>query len=330
MRRRSLLSLLLAAALLPATIPAAAAVGADAAECQAAQTIAADGPVLSPATDSAAATEPAPASRPGILDDTPEGAAAQLRERAEQTRGLSTYVTLLVVLLLSGFGLPIPEEVPLLLAGYLARHGAANLGGLIATGLVGVLVADFILFLVVRRWRSHIFRLRWVRAMIQPRHIASARRLFHNHGLKIVIVARWLPALRSAVVLTASLTGVKLWRFMVVDTIAACITVPTATVLGYALADHIDRVIATFWHAEHVLVWSLLGFAVAGIVLRLLWLRRARRQSELVRPLPPRNGQIDSDEPAKTQLETDHALPAIPQPPRQVPERRKDKATNGS
>jgi membrane protein DedA with SNARE-associated domain len=224
-----------------------------------------------PGTATAGTPRSAPAS---------QTSAGHLRQHVEQTRGLGTYITLLVVLVLSGLGLPVPEEVPLLLAGYLARHQTANFWILIAVGLVGALSADIILFMATQRWRSHIFRWRWTRATIRPRHLVMARRQFHNHGLKIVIVARWLPALRSAVCLTAGLTGVNFWRFLLVDATAACITVPTSVMLGYYAAEHIDRLIAGVVKAEHmVLVGVLLAVAVAVLVRFIWWRRNNARQN---------------------------------------------------
>ncbi len=242
------------------------------------------------ASAGASASAARPAARPATRNS-----AVQLREQVEQTRGLGTYITLFVFLVLAGLGLPLPEEVPLLLAGYLARHATANFFILILVGLAGALSSDVLLFMATYRWRSHIFRWRWMRATIRPRHLVLARRQFHDHGLKIVIVARWLPALRSAVCLTAGLTGVKFWRFMLVDATAACITVPTSIMLGYYAADHIDRLITGFIQAEHMV---LLGVAVAlviALIVRFVWWHFTSGDSK-ARSLPAQNGQMTNDE----------------------------------
>lgn len=217
--------------------------------------------------------------------------AAQMREQAEQTRGTTAYIGLFVILLLSGLGLPIPEEIPLLLAGYLARHGAASLYVLIPVGLTGVLIADVMLFMAARRWRSHIFRVRLIRASIKPRHLVFVRDQFHKHGMKIVIIARWLPALRTAVCLTAGLTGVSALHFLLVDATAACITVPTSIFLGYFAANQIDRLISVFVRAEHtVLLVVLLAVAVL-LFYWLVWGRHKYRQDKLAKPLPSQNSE---------------------------------------
>jgi membrane protein DedA with SNARE-associated domain len=234
--------------------------------------------------------------RPGALAAAPASSSAssnsviQLREHVERTRGLGTYITLFVFLVLAGLGLPLPEEVPLLLAGYLARHATANFWVLILVGLAGALSSDVLLFMATHRWRSHIFRWRWMRATIRPRHLVMARRLFHDHGLKIVIVARWLPALRSAVCLTAGLTGINFWRFMLVDAVAACITVPTSILLGYYAAAHIDRLITGFVQAEHMVLVGVVAALVIALVVRFVWWHLTSGDSK-ARSLAPQNGQ---------------------------------------
>lgn len=236
-----------------------------------------------PATQAAASTAPA----------TQESRVTQMRETAEQTSGLTAYVTLFIVLILSGLGLPLPEEVPLLLAGYLARHEAASLYIMIPVALAGALTADVILFMAAKRWRSHIFRWRWMRAMIRPRTLVKARRQFHKHGLKIVVVARWLPALRTAVCLTAGLTGVKPWRFILVDATAACITVPTSILVGYFAAQHIDAVIAGIVRAEHFVLMGVLAAVAAALFYRFVWWRRAQSPARFSKPLPPQDQEAE-------------------------------------
>ncbi len=235
--------------------------------------------------------------------------AAHIRERAEQTNGTMVYILLLAVLVLSGLGVPIPEEIPLLLAGYKAWHGSASLYLLVPIGLIGVLIADVMLFSAARRWRSHIFRLRWIRATIRPRHLVKAREQFHSHGLKIVVIARWLPALRSAVCLTAGLTGVSLLHFVLVDATAAAITVPVSVFIGYFAANHIDRLITGFTWAEHTVLLIVL-LAMAMVVL--WWLmsgrhRRQRRQAELAKPLPSQDDEAWEEQDVDVQIKQEPA-----------------------
>jgi membrane protein DedA with SNARE-associated domain len=255
----------------------------------------ATGETAVPVAVAASATNPA-ATAPATLAASPAASAPatqvsaraeQLRKTAERTRGVGTYITLFIILILSGLGLPLPEEIPLILAGYLASHESANLYILIFVGLAGALSSDFILFMATKRWRSHIFRWRWIRATIRPRHLVLARRQFHNHGLKIVIVARWLPALRTAICLTAGLTGVKAWRFMLVDATAACITVPTSILLGYYAGSRIDRLISGFERAEHIVLLTIAVAIVVALIVRFVWWRRTASPAKLVKPLPP-------------------------------------------
>ncbi len=290
MNRKSLLALMTALSL-------SAAIGLAAPKAQARAAASPASPVP------AAIVAAAPTGAAGSAPATAAAAAGTtgVTSALERSRGVGTYITLFIFLLLSGLGLPLPEEVPLLLAGYLASHQTANFWIVIVVGLAGALASDMLLFMATHRWRSHIFRWRWMRATIRPRHLVIARRQFHNHGLKIVIVARWLPALRSAICLTAGLTGISFWRFMLVDATAACITVSTSVMLGYYAGAHIGRLISGFKRAEHIVLMILIVAAVVAVLVRFLWWRTTTSAGKLAKPLPPQDGQspIEGDVPGE-------------------------------
>jgi membrane protein DedA with SNARE-associated domain len=121
-----------------------------------------------------------------------------------------------------------------------------------------------------------------------------ARNQFHKHGMKIVIIARWLPALRTAVCLTAGLSGVSTLHFLLVDATAACITVPTGVFLGYFAANQIDRVITAFVRAEHTaLILTLLAMATA-LACWMFWRRKHRRTEHSTGQLSPDESPVEN------------------------------------
>ena len=53
-----------------------------------------------------------------------------------------TYVGIFLVLLLCGLGLPLPEDVPIILSGYLAHLGAVEFWPALAANLLGIMAGD--------------------------------------------------------------------------------------------------------------------------------------------------------------------------------------------
>lgn len=152
------------------------------------------------------------------------------------------YIGLFSVLLVAGLGVPLPEDIPLLAAGWLVHKGHANLYAMIAVGMVGVLTGDLMLFSMGRKYGEHITEHRLLRRVASPALLARAERLFAQHGAKIIFVARFMPGLRSVLFLTAGIFRVRRLKFILIDGSAALASVPLLIWLGSKFGAHIERV----------------------------------------------------------------------------------------
>lgn len=154
-----------------------------------------------------------------------------------------SYAGLFGILFVAGLGVPLPEDIPLLAAGWLAYRGHADLGLMMLTGLIGVLVGDALIFNMGRRYGTHIVEHRWLRRIAKPWLLERARGLYENHGMKILFAARFMPGLRSVLYLTAGVCRVPYWKFFVIDGCAALISVPAWVWVGYYFSQQIEKVV---------------------------------------------------------------------------------------
>lgn len=191
------------------------------------------------------------------------------------------YLAVFVVLLVCGCGVPIPEDITLVAGGIIAGLGYADVRVMAAVGMAGVLVGDSAMFLIGRHFGERARRLRWVAYLLTPQRYARVQAKFGKYGNRLMFVARFLPGLRSAVFLTAGMTRrVSYPRFILLDGLAALISVPLWVYLGYYGAEN----------HEWLIVWlgrSKAGIAVAlGVVVLLAatWFgRRLLRRRALLR-----------------------------------------------
>jgi membrane protein DedA with SNARE-associated domain len=190
------------------------------------------------------------------------------------------YLAVFLVLLVTGFGIPIPEDISLVAGGVIAGLGYANVNVMCLVGLAGVLLGDAVMFLVGHHFGARALRLRWVAWLLTPRRYAKVQHKFHRYGNRLMFVARFLPGLRTAVFITAGMSHrVSFWRFIALDGLAALISIPFWVYLGYFGAEEHEWVLAWVKRGESVI-------AVGAVVLVALvgwfwWRRRGRAHARL-------------------------------------------------
>src|SRR5690606_23310349 len=133
--------------------------------------------------------------------------AGQSRESrlTEQLVGKLGYVGIALILVLGGLGLPIPEEAPVILAAILTRNG--QMSGVLAfsTCLGGILLGDFIVYLLGYFFGERVMSLPLTRRLLTKAREAQIKGYFHRHGFKILILGRFAVGFRTAAYLTAGI-----------------------------------------------------------------------------------------------------------------------------
>ena len=186
-----------------------------------------------------------------------------------------TYLGLLLTLFAGSLGVPIPEEVPILAAGVLAREGIVRWWLALPTCLVGVLSGDIVLYWVGHHWGERVLEWRAVRLVLTAERARTLMEGYHRHGVKIIFTARHVMGLRAAAFLVAGLARFPFWKFIAVDAVAACIGVPFGFTLAYVFTDQLEQLRAGMHRIER---WMGLGalLILAAWLAFFVW-RRGRR-----------------------------------------------------
>ena len=197
-----------------------------------------------------------------------------MNELLEQLIVNLPYAGVVIILLASGFGLPIPEDVPLLVGGYCCGVGLANIWVMVPVALVSVLGGDCIVYGMGRRYGHHVQKLPLLRRMLTEQRLTRAELSFHAHGGKTLFLARFMPGLRAAVYFSAGTFKIPFWKMITFDGIAALLSVPLWVLAGWWFAEDIQRV----WQWSAKLQAVLLGVVVVAAVGFMAWkvLRRPR------------------------------------------------------
>jgi len=207
-------------------------------------------------------------------------AIANIPELLQGLTGVEVYGTAFAILLLCGLGLPIPEDVILVTVGYATylalpgTHITLSLG----LGMAGVLLGDSIAWTLGHRFGIPVTR-RWpFRLKLGPARLVAAREHMHRHRRYILFAARFMPGLRVVVFFTAGLLGVRYTYFLLLDGLAAMLSVPALVVSSWYFGAELDRVIRTARQAENALVVAIVVIVI--YVLARAWLRRRKLRAE--------------------------------------------------
>lgn len=223
-----------------------------------------------------------------------------------------TYLALVLVLFAAGMGVPIPEDIPLAFSGYLCHPQESairniptidtdndgkpdlvdperpvkipNLYLMMVAGMVGVLAGDTLVFHIGQQGvRGQSFVARHVRKVLNSSRRERLERWFHKHGSLTVFCGRFMPGLRSAVFALAGMSGMKYWRFIIIDGLAAAISVPVFVFIGYHFAATINVLFEQLKHLKQIFL--PIGIALAVVALAVYWIRR--RAKSVTKPTLP-------------------------------------------
>ena len=149
---------------------------------------------------------------------------------------------ILVSLLLGGFGLPIPEDLPVLLAGIVAAKGAVPLTTIAIACYVGVIVADLMIYAIGYKLGpklvSYGTKSPFLPAITSER-VEKIRVSLNKHQFICIFLGRHLFPLRTVTFLSAGALRVPFMEFLVSDLIAAIISVTLMIGLDYFLGESI-------------------------------------------------------------------------------------------
>lgn len=195
------------------------------------------------------------------------------------------------VIIGSGFGLPIPEEIPVVTGGVLVGKSDTTLARAIANGdplpshipwwlmlpgtILAVVVGDSVLYFGGRWFGPRLLRSAWFqRKIMPPATHAKIEENFRKRGVMILLAARFTPGVRMPVFLAAGMLRMPISRFLLADGLYAIPGVSLLFWLGYLFTD---KFLAALEAAEEYRPWVIVGILtlVGGFVLyKLFWKRK--------------------------------------------------------
>lgn len=133
---------------------------------------------------------------------------------------------------------PIPSEVVLPLAGFLAGRGRMSLIAAIAASTVGSVLGAVVLYWAgAALGRTRLHRIVDRLPLVDRADLDRAEGWFDRHGGKAVLIGRLVPVVRSLISVPAGVARMPLARFIVYTTVGSAAYNTALISLGYLIGD---------------------------------------------------------------------------------------------
>ncbi len=188
---------------------------------------------------------------------------------------LYIYLCTFGLIMATGLGAPIPEEIPIVTAGALAGDGRTDVRWwlLLPICILGVVVGDALLYILGRFFGTRLLNLTFVARLMPPEKRQRIESNFHRYGVKILLFARLLPGIRSPIFITAGIMRLPVRRFLLADGIYAIPGVSLLFFLAFWFTNSFKELVQ---HAEHHVRHAVIlgAIVVVAVYLIIHFLRR--------------------------------------------------------
>jgi membrane protein DedA with SNARE-associated domain/rhodanese-related sulfurtransferase len=186
------------------------------------------------------------------------------------------------------FCLPVPAVLLLMTAGALIGQGQGSLrlGLVLLSSVIGCLIADGIWFWLGRRWGSGVLRLVCSLTSDPRGSRERSRRIFARWGLRLLLVAKFVPVLDGVSPPLAGTEGASVGGFLAYDTVGAFLWSAAYVTIGFMFSRQLDSVTHLLDRFGTVLALVVGLPVLAYAAWRLLYLVRMIRHLRLRRISP--------------------------------------------
>lgn len=183
------------------------------------------------------------------------------------------YVGIFILMALESTVLPVPSELVLIPAGYLAYQGKMNLALIMLSATFGSLAGASLNY-VFALWVGRPFLERWGKYFfVRPPLLHKTDEFFAKHGKISTFTGRLIPGIRHLISLPAGLTRMNPTTFALYTVLGAGIWAATLTLIGYFIGGNT----ALINDYLHTIIISLIVAVIIIIIAYSLWQRRIAR-----------------------------------------------------
>ena len=211
-----------------------------------------------------------------------------------------SYFGIFLLMVLTGCGLPVPEEVFIIGAGVLSANGELRPEFAFPAALLGALVGDAAMYGIGYRFGRLLHRYPKLSKLFGADREEYFERAVERHGFKVLLLARFMVGVRGPVYLAAGVVRMPFLKFLLWDLVCATLVVGAFFSLAFFFGEEIADLLTDAEVGLTVIVITLAA-AVAFVALR-RHRRRLLEQVIVTAGEAPTAAEVKAD--AVTEIET--------------------------
>ena len=186
------------------------------------------------------------------------------------------YAVLFGLLFACGLGLPLPEDVPLIVAGALVARGQMHLAIAAVCAWCGIIGGDICLYHFGKKFGLEITRVPFIGKHVTRARIQRVEKLFDRYGVGVVAVGRLFAGIRGAMVVAAGAIRYNFATFIIADGLAALVSGGLWMWLGHWLGNNLDA------RKIHEFKEWFIGGAIVLVIALIVWIIWHRKHADEV------------------------------------------------
>jgi len=186
------------------------------------------------------------------------------------TIGTLGYPGIFLLMAMESSVIPVPSELVMPPAGYLAFQGKMNMAVAILCGTLGSLAGAYANYFASHYLGRPLIIKYGKYVLIPPDKFERVERFFLRHGEISTFIGRLLPVVRHLISIPAGLSGMNHLRFSLYTLLGAGIWCSILTGIGYVIGEKQHLIMQ---YAHQAVLWVVL-FSVALVAAYIWWHRR--------------------------------------------------------
>lgn len=138
-------------------------------------------------------------------------------------------------------GFFLPGDTLLITAGIYAKEGKLNIAAVIVVAAVAAIAGDSLAYVIGRHGGRRLFT-KEDSLLFQKSHVETAEKFYDRYGAKLILIAHFLPVVRTFTPLLAGVAKMPYRRFLTFDAVGDTAWSVVIALVGYYIGSRIPGI----------------------------------------------------------------------------------------